>query len=49
MKKVFWIFLLSSSACAAGLEWAGWAKNTADNGIRWTRRSVASSVFMPEV
>ena len=33
MKKVFWIFLLSSSACAAGLEWAGWAKNTADNGI----------------
>ena len=33
MKKVFWIFLLSSSACAAGLEWAGWAKNTAEIGI----------------
>lgn len=33
MKIVFWLFLLSSSAFAADLEWAGWPKNTADGGI----------------
>ena len=27
------LFLLPTAACAADLEWAGWAKNTADNGI----------------
>ena len=33
MKKIFWLILLSSSAFAADLEWAGWPKNTADGGI----------------
>ena len=33
MKTVVCYFLLCSFAFAADLEWAGWAKNTADNGI----------------
>lgn len=27
------LFLLPAAACAADLEWAGWAKNTADRGL----------------
>ena len=33
MRKFLLFFLLSSSASAADLEWAGWAKHTADSGV----------------
>ena len=33
MKPFLWLLLFPAAACAADLEWAGWAKNSADRGL----------------